>query len=82
MAAWFDCVTMHRWYWMQTWQVASPAGGSSGPECCEGRLLLLPWSRDMLAAAYLRLPPGLLFPGRLGLDLGIDTNFALGGGRQ
>ena len=82
MGAWFECVTIHAWYWMQTWRVASRAGEPMGARRSGGGVLLPPWSEDMLAAACLHLPPELLFPRRLGLDLGIDTNLALGGCRQ
>jgi len=82
MGAWFQNVTFHAWYWMQTRWVASHGSGSNGATRCQVQPPSPPWSDETLAAARLRLPTGLLFPGRLGLDLGIDTNLAFGGCRQ
>jgi hypothetical protein len=81
MGARFDCLTIHAWYWMQNWRVASSAGESRGAKRRKGRLLLPPWSEEVMAASWLRLPPGALFAGRLGLDLGIAPDLVLGARR-
>ena len=67
---------------MQTWRVASGAGEAKGASWPQWGLPLPPRSEDLAAAAWLRLPPGVLFAGRLGLDLGIETHLTLGGRRH
>ncbi len=82
MGARLDCLTIHTWYWMQTWRVASSSGEARGGKRPKARHPLRPGSEDMVAAAWLRLPPGVLFAGRLGLDLGIAADHVLGGRRH
>ncbi len=77
-----DCLSMHMWYWMQTWRVASSPGEAKGTKRPERRRSMPPRSEDVVAAAWLRLPPGVLFAGRLGLDLGIAADLRLGGRRH
>ncbi len=66
MGARLDCLTIHAWYWMQTRRVASSAGRAREGKRPKGRLPFPPGSEDVVAAAWLRLPPGVLFAGRLG----------------
>jgi hypothetical protein len=47
-----------------------------------GRHLLPPESEDVMAVARVRLPSGLLFAGRLGLDLRIAPDLVPGGCRH
>ncbi len=82
MGARLDCLTIHAWHWMQAWRVGQRAGEAKGTERPKGRLPLPPGSGDVVAAAWLRLPPGILFAGRLGLDLGIGADLVLGGRRH
>lgn len=82
MAAWVDYLTVHTWYWMQPWRAASSARGARRTKLQRGFLPSEAEREDASVAARLGLPPGVLFAGRLGLDLGIDTNLALGGRRQ
>jgi len=82
MGARFDCFTMHAWDWMQTWRVALSAPESKDTEHRQGQRFSPPWSEDVTAAAWLRLPPGTLFVCRLGLDLGIPTDLVLGSRRH
>lgn len=78
MGARIEYMTLHAWYWMQTWRFAPRAGEAGGAKRLEGRLRLPPESEEVMAAARLLLPPRSLFADRLGLDLGIDTTFATG----
>lgn len=82
MAARLDCLTVHTWYWMQAWRIASGPRGARRAKRQREPLPLAPECEDAQAAARLDLPPGVLFARRLGLDLGIDANLALGGRRQ
>ena len=82
MGARLDGLTIHAWYWMQTRRLASSAGEARGGKRPKGRAPLPPGSEDVVAAAWLRLPPGVLFAGRLGLDLGIAADLVLGGRRH
>jgi hypothetical protein len=82
MGAWFDGLTIHAWYCMQTWRVASSARKAWGAERCKVGGPFLPWSEDVLATTWLHLPPGALFAGRLGLDLGITPDLARGARRH
>ena len=77
-----DYFSMHAWYWMQAWRVAPNASGAKGIKHPKGRPPLPPGSEDVVAAALLWLPPGVLFAGRLGLDLGIAPDRLLGGRRH
>ncbi len=82
MGARLDCLTFHTWYWMQSWRVASITARTKGAKRRKRPLPLAPESEDGGVAAWLRLPPGVLFAGRLGIDLGVETNLALGGRRH
>ena len=82
MGSRLDCLSIHTWYLMQTWRVSSRSSEARGPKRPKGRHLLPPGGEDVMAAAWLRLPSGLLFAGRLGLDLGIATDLVLGGRRH
>lgn len=82
MGSRLDCLTLHAWYWMQIRRVASSAGEARGGKRPKRRAPLPPGSEDVVAAAWLRLPPGVLFAGRLGLDLGIAADLAPGGLRH
>ncbi len=77
-----DCCTMHTWYWMQAWRVAPNAGAARRSRHPKARPPLPPGTEDVAAAALLWLPPGVLFAGRLGLDLGIAPDRLLGGRRH
>ena len=79
MGARRDCLTIHAYYWMQTWRVAPSAGEAKGAKRPKGRLALPPGSEDQAAAAWLLLPSGVQIARRLGLDLGIETSLILGG---
>jgi len=81
MGAWFDCRTIHAWYWMRSWRVAPRPGTSRHAKRREGGRLVPPLSEDVMAASWLQLPPGAIFAGRLGLDLGIAPNLVLGAHR-
>ncbi len=81
MGARLECLTIHTWYWMQTWRVASSSSEARGGKRPQARLPLPPGSEYVVAAAWLRLPTGALFAGRLGLDLGIAPDLILGGRR-
>ncbi len=82
MGARSDCFNIHAWYWMQVWLVAPSAGEAKGTKRPKGRPPLPPGSKNVEATAWLRLPPGVLYAGRLGLDLGIGPDLVLGGRRH
>jgi hypothetical protein len=66
---------------MQSRRVATSAGESKGAKRRKGQPQLPPCCEDVMAASWLRLPPGALFAVRLGLDLGIAPDLVLGARR-
>jgi len=82
MSAYHDCLMIHGWHWMQTWRFVSSRSDAS---CSKQGVRSIPspgHSLGGLPAIRFPLLPGVSFAGRLGLDLGIDTDPALGGHRR